>query len=174
MKYYERRVTLTTIAFDGKTIASDSQITIDGSTKVLGSKIVEDKESGDMIWFAGDCEYEGLYTRHIFSGMTTEVHKTLLNLMNGSCECIYLHRQKKEVILRVYIGFSALSINGPIAIGSGKDFARMAMHLGNDAKRAVELTSIFEVNTNNIVEVYDIKTKKRETPPALLNKFSSN
>lgn len=41
------------------------------------------------------------------------------------------------------------------ALGSGRDFAIAAMYLGCDAKKAVEIACLFEVNCGNGIDVLD-------------------
>ncbi len=45
------------------------------------------------------------------------------------------------------------------AIGSGRDYAMMAMHLGKDAADAVSLTGLFDPSTGGGVDVLYLKAK---------------
>jgi 20S proteasome alpha/beta subunit len=46
------------------------------------------------------------------------------------------------------------------AIGCGRDFALMAMHLGKSAREAVELTAMFDSGCGNGVDVLTLETAK--------------
>ncbi len=71
------------------------------------------------------------------------------------CHAFVYNKQLKKLFLHEGVLFN-MEVRHRLAIGTGKDFARMAMHLGKTAKEAVELTSNFDSNTNNKVDVFDL------------------
>lgn len=155
---------MTTIVYDLKTVASDTQTTVNGYLKMLGSKIIVSPDKKKMVWFAGDCLKEPQFSKFLFTGKADpkeefdECDALLLDLFENKMYVCYGRHVKMEAL-------------HPVAIGSGADFARVAVYLGKSAEEAVKVASVFDSNTNNIVETYDIKKKERRCAPLVFSKI---
>jgi ATP-dependent protease HslVU (ClpYQ) peptidase subunit len=152
---------VTTIAFDGKTLVADTLATDSWGLKTTAHKIIETTS-----WVAG------------FAGRSVQQIRWFNTATNASREwgapnmtldfilaygypnykkedddpAIILVCRDTKKIWKHSEGIFVAHHDGKIAIGSGRDYALMAMHLGCSAKVAVRSTAKFDVNTNNIVD----------------------
>ena len=134
---------MTTIAFDGKTMACDTRVTGDHvyntDTKIYESKayvigVAGDAGVGTMLI---DCPYI-LQARHydfdfealVFAKDTEKVYKVAFY---KSWDCAL------SSVTPVADGFAA--------VGSGAPYALAAMYLGNTATRAITVAEQFDTNT---------------------------
>lgn len=138
---------MTTIALKEGIIASDTQITW-GNVPGYAHKI---HIIGDIVLaFAGQVEAEGW----------------ILAKYNG--ELVEFPKKKKFELLKVenkkvYWAQNNLNfapVDGYYALGSGWEVAMGAMLCGKSAQEAVVAASKLNVWTNDVVDTYNIKTKK--------------
>jgi ATP-dependent protease HslVU (ClpYQ) peptidase subunit len=153
---------VTTIAYDGRMIASDTQTTLDNSAKLLGSKI--SIYSGNvMVWFSGTCTYEKEFCHYIMTGKNPELPVNEEG-EDPLTECAALMLDKHNTVW-FFDGIGLkLELLEPWAIGAGSAYAKAAMYLGCDAEEAVKVAARYECNTNDLVETYNIQTKRRFNP----------
>lgn len=135
---------MTTIAFDGKTMACDTRVTCGSSYYNTDTKIYENDDY--VIGVAGDagvgamlidCPYI-LQARHydfdfealVFTKDTQKLYKVAFY---KSWDCAL------SSVIPVADGFSA--------VGSGYPYALAAMYLGNTATHAVTVSAEFDTNT---------------------------
>jgi ATP-dependent protease HslVU (ClpYQ) peptidase subunit len=142
---------MTTIAYDGKTIAADTQLTF-GNIKSLCRKIYRFPEKEWIMACAGETNVEGQVLDFLRGKADRPNDKELKKF-----EAIVVNKEK-EVFF-----FSEGLILQPVvsrtsAYGSGWQIAQAALHLGLPARSAVELASELDIYTNNIIDVYDIAT----------------
>lgn len=149
---------MTTIAFDGVTMASDSRIT--------GSFLLQNKEfkkvrrfkspNGNyVVGCCGDCsEIERFFS-------------WFRQFVDGDAESLYDREEEVEAIiyceddgeLKLHTGQPhAFNVGFPIAIGSGSMAAMAAMYCGRSAKDAIVVASMLDTSTDD--EVVAIKVKK--------------
>lgn len=135
---------MTTIAFDGKTMACDTRVTCGSSYYNTDTKIYENDDY--VIGVAGDagvgtmlieCPYI-LQARHydfdfealVFAKNPQKLYKVAFY---KSWDCAL------SSVIPVADGFSA--------VGSGSEYALAAMYLGNTATRAITVAAEFDMNT---------------------------
>lgn len=149
---------MTTIAWRGRILAADTQLTWSDGMKSFCRKLHTLPGKDGCIGIAGDYADEVAFYRWWMLGEKIDSWD-------------YEHMKKAK--------FQALAIDkwkdiwyyddGPekmaiehefAAIGTGSPIAIAAMHMGMTAKEAVSLASELDVNTNNYIDTYDIQTGK--------------
>lgn len=152
---------MTTIAWDGKTLAADSQSTTGSflcSTKEEklhkpGCKDVWRINGEEILCFgaSGDCGSEQAIIDALISGFTykTELPDILAfaaiaAVSHQRCFLIFKDSGKKTASISLH--------KEKFAVGSGSDIARTAMHLGNDSVRAVQIASELDVYTGGEIK----------------------
>lgn len=146
---------MTTIAFDGRTVAADRQMTIGGTAvkspfakisrvKYEGAKSVVGFSSGNVCHVAPviDWMHRGCPNDDTKPDIHTEGKDFSLMLVNAA-GVFYA----TESLNLIPIG------NIPWAIGSGADFALGAMAAGASAKRAILLTMDLDTSTGMGIDV---------------------
>ncbi len=150
---------MTTIAFDGKTLAADS-LAVDGNGLM---HYVEKIKRGDGFfcgaagpshaikkWWIGSKDKP--LAEVLQRGMpdnessTDDVIQVMLVTLTG--EIFYTVGQFFEKNTRQFL-----------AIGSGRDFAMSAMYLGESATSAIEVAKVFDHGTGGAVHAVDISKR---------------
>ena len=134
---------MTTIAWDGKTVAADSRVTrgdhvIPGEANLR--KIIHLRD-GSVFAGSGVLENINLALNWIEDGMP-ERKPTIKEAMRGfvvNHDGEVFEFSEALILDRCYAPF--------FAIGSGDQYALAAMHLGCDARRAVEVAATFDTGT---------------------------
>jgi ATP-dependent protease HslVU (ClpYQ) peptidase subunit len=137
---------MTTIAFDGKTLAADSQSTT-GSTRGRAVKIAKSAD-GFVVAGAGEFAVVKQWIRWVLDGRPAERQPELAD----EATVIVLEPRGRAVM------FSGSAVSQPLprkqwAIGSGSDFALGAMAMGADARTAVKVACRFDVYSGGRVVV---------------------
>lgn len=133
---------MTTIAWDGKTLCADRQATNSGLARAC-TKLFR---SGDcVIAVCGQLVY-GLELKAWYeSGANPDKFPAAQREDNKWGPMMVW---KADGMWRYEQSPYPMKIESPpYACGSGRDFAMMAMHLGNSAERAVELASLFDTDS---------------------------
>lgn len=138
---------MTTIVYRDGVLAADTQMTT-GDLKAYGRKLIRVGEREAWVGLAGvlaDCQK---FVRH-FSGEEeaefSEEHddfSALIMYDDGSVECVDPSGKAHK-----------LEDDEFFAIGSGSGPALAAMHMGADARRAVEIALLVDVNSGGEVVV---------------------
>jgi ATP-dependent protease HslVU (ClpYQ) peptidase subunit len=147
---------MTTIAWDGKTLAADKLVSFGGLprtvTKIfrVGSVLVgiagNAAEGYDMIeWVRGGCKAED------FPASQRDKDSWVSCLLVSDRELALYERAPKPIVIE----------DGFFACGSGRDFAMAAMHIGKSAREAVEIASLFDISTGNGVDVLELSEQVR-------------
>jgi hypothetical protein len=145
---------MTTIAFDGYSLASDRRSTT-GNGIVEVTKI----ERVGKYYFAGagsasTCE---LCREWIAAGADTDDRPERPDSGDEGGTAFLIDPTKKEVwLIDAARCTFILKVTHPHAIGSGGDFARAAMALGKNAEEAVALAARLDSYTGNGIDVVDI------------------
>ncbi len=146
---------MTTVAWDGKLVACDTLRTDGwGLKQYEPCKVIKGKDF--LLGGAGDWPQILKYQRRVASMTAAEI------LELGYPD--YKEKENDPSLLLVVEGGAYhhgggvwMRIGRPFyAIGSGRDYAIMAMALGYDAKRAVELTSEFDNDTKTPALQWDL------------------
>lgn len=153
---------MTTIAYDGRYIACDSQETM-GTAKTLCIKyaIVDQ----DFVAFASGTSTAGLKAiDYIKRSIVTAYNGQVINFP----EKMFSDEERFTVwVVNLHNGVvseftndgmsSACLINND-ALGTGRDFALTAMYLGKSAREAVQVASQLDCYTGGKIHVFDTKT----------------
>lgn len=148
---------MTTIAWDGKTVAADSLKTIrDGFERRAGS-FQKIKRVGDIVYaITGSAAlFDPLIEWHKEGAFRNKMPKdkhdgysALLVFSEGRCFCYTTD-----------IGYPE-ELFAPDAFGSGSDYALGALHAGVDAARAVQVAMICNPQTGGEIQVVDLTFQK--------------
>lgn len=133
---------MTTIAFDGKTLAADRQSNYHRSDVIKIFRVI----SGKVYGAAGRAE-DALavleWLNNSCSQANPKVHENFRAIVaDASGFVVY----EEKLIRLTYEGRQFM------AIGSGCDYAMAAMHLGKTAREAVEIAHLFDVDTGAEVD----------------------
>lgn len=140
---------MTTIAFDGKTLAADSLVTYDGMRVGNSEKIV--KVIGGMLGSAGNSE-DVTAAEAWFNAGCPEKRPVLTSYIgifipdDGSSPQEY-----NEKLIQM-----ALPSNSPWVAGTGKNFAMAAMLAGKDAVEAVRIAIQLDIYSGGDVNCYEM------------------
>lgn len=126
---------MTTVAWDGRTLAADSRSTSGG----MPWECTKAVRLADGRLFAGsgsaeECEAVREWLEHGGEKPTVKDFVGIL-IENGKC----FRLEDKLIKLSVESSFHA--------VGSGRDYAMAAMHYGKTAREAVELACLYDVYT---------------------------
>jgi hypothetical protein len=136
---------MTTIAWDGKTLAADTRATSSG----MPYRAVKLFALPDGSLFAGSGDYgQVCAVKEWLEHMITQMPKTddfagLFVTPTGEA----FRLEETLIRLPIHERFHA--------IGSGRDFAMAAMHCGRSAREAVEIASLYDVFTGGEVMAFD-------------------
>lgn len=139
---------MTTIAWDGKTLASDTQSTSGGYFKRRAKKIFR-LHNGDL--FAGAGNYDDVLAAVEWLQHRPTQKPTLKDFVGILIKAIDGKAYKLEEGL-----MEAPIHEGFFAIGTGRDFAVMAMYLGKSAREAVELAILFDSQSGGEIETIEV------------------
>jgi len=156
---------VTTIAWDGKTLAGDSQSTNGGLPRTF-TKLWK-LASGDFFGACGDAqdciavkdwlnslkEKESPKVADSFGALLIKVQKSIV---------VYPDKPEVTTVTTTVYKLEDKLIEIPVkekqtAIGSGRDFAIAAMRLNCDAAVAVSIASEFDVYTGGLIDVLSIE-----------------
>lgn len=145
---------MSTIAFDGKTLAADRRMSCTNGIyeccKVLDEGDYFTAGTGDAslvldlaAWFRG-----GRLAQHFPTTARTKENGDV----NGCLLVVWrsgrIERYEGSPFPIVYMG--------PVAFGSGGDFARAAMYCGKTAAEAVAIAALFDKDTGNGVDTLEL------------------
>lgn len=151
---------MTTVAWDGKTMAADKQMTLGNMRHSnIQGKILRGEYHGLPALFAGAGTkvYSAAVIEWLAAGMPAE-HKPEMPETPDSFTVVVV----TEPGLYLYVDSLRPIPLGPCkyAIGTGEDYARGAMAAGASAKRAVEIACTFDVNSGMGVDTLTLGRAK--------------
>jgi ATP-dependent protease HslVU (ClpYQ) peptidase subunit len=140
---------MTTIAWDGKTLAADRQINNAG----LKSEAIKIRklEMVGLVGTSGDCTKGRLMIEWLAAGANID------NFPQNPGDSTMLH-----ITLDGHIHYYAnapvplIMLDKQFAIGSGRDFALSAMWFGRNASEAVKFAHKFDVDTGADVDYFQL------------------
>lgn len=134
---------MTTIAFDGKTMACDTRVTCGDTFCNTDTKIYEN--DAYVIGVAGDAGVGTMLVQvsNILTMRTYEYNFQAIVYEKHTQRIFYVSFDKKWESNSSVVPI----VDSYFAVGSGADFARAAMYLGNTATRAVTVAAEFDINT---------------------------
>jgi ATP-dependent protease HslVU (ClpYQ) peptidase subunit len=134
---------MTTVAYRGGILAADTQMT-DGSIKVSGRKLLYIKEKEAWVGVAGtvsDCQK---FLRH-FRDEEQEFDE------DDDFTALVMYQHGEVQVVTSDLRIDTLEPDAYYAIGSGGPPALAAMHMGADARRAIEVAAVVDLMTGGDV-----------------------
>lgn len=148
---------MTTIAWDGTTLAGDRRITGGGEVATEMTKVAQRKD-GAIIGVAGETCTSHATMRWFIDGEQSP--KPDMKTHDPGCNAgAIIVRPNGNVEVHDQFGWHPVE-SKHYAIGSGGTLALVAMHLGQTAVEAVKTASKFDIYTNNKVNSATIKGTK--------------
>jgi hypothetical protein len=137
---------MTTVAWDGKTLAADSQSTT-GSVRGTAAKLAKNRD-GFLVAGSGDLGTVKVWINWVLAGMPPDQQPTSIEEAN----ILVIDPRGRPSL------FSGLAVAQPLprrqwAIGSGGDIALGAMAAGADARQAVKIACKLDVYSGGRVVV---------------------
>jgi len=148
---------MTTIAWDGRTLAADRQRT-HGDSRQPVCKL---HDCGEYVYASCGDRPDGVaVARWLSAGADWDKRPTL---DEGGCCGIAVRKADGAVFVVEGKTVTLCPVPpGPTATGSGKDYALAAMACGKDARGAVEIASRFDVFTGLGVDAVDVIAAERQ------------
>lgn len=138
---------MTIIAFDGKTLAADKQSTSGG----FGSTVTKIyRVPGGIVGFTGNQGHAAALLAWFRNGRDPE--KWPKKAGNDSASAVYITHDGVFCYSGEDGPFAAQIENKCDAWGAGYAYALAAMHLGHDARRAVEVACALDVSCGNGID----------------------
>jgi len=147
---------MTTIAFDGHTLAADKR-SCNGSAISVVTKII--RLRGCLVGTAGPSG-DGREMRAWFeAGAEPSKMPAFQRTKDQFIEMMVIERDGS--ILKFDGSPIPFKIESPFyAIGSGREFALAAMHLGKTAREAIEVASALDCYTGNGIDILELESKE--------------
>lgn len=144
---------MSTVAWDGKTLAADRQST-QGDLAGVCNKIYQ-LATGELVaWVGMRCAGE-VMMRWYTEGADLKAYPSFQSNNDLNCHFIVIsvdgtaHEYSQHPV-------AMLRSQKPWAWGSGRDFALGAMAMGANATQAVKVASQFDINTGMGVDYFDV------------------
>lgn len=129
---------MTVIAWDGKTLAADKL----GSYNGLGRTVTKIHRIGDLlVGISGNAWVANEVFAWVERGRKPEAFPACQRDKDDWSMTLII--EARRVLLYERSPYPTRIADGTCAIGSGRDFALAAMHMGADARRAVEVATHF-------------------------------
>lgn len=144
---------MTTIVWDGTTLAADTQLTLGGSTVGGTQKIFELGTKANQIFIAtaGYHAETGIFTEWIAKGAPQDDKPTVHEEFSA-------FKLTKKGLFEYDFLLYRMEVTNKCAIGSGWQWAMAAMDYGASAEEAVKYASTRDVYTNDIVQTVKAPT----------------
>ncbi len=156
---------MTTIVWDGKTLASDGRMTkgnqvaednrqkifVDGQSQLKGATVICYALAGaaDMYDRIGDWIKDGCpYSK---DGIPTDWGEAYFEVIIITTEHAFVYNSSSNDILEVF---------GGEVLGSGGEFAQTALHMGKDAKSSVKIAAQMDLFSGGTGMFINCRTKK--------------
>lgn len=139
---------MTVIAFDGKTLAADKRAERAGAGHAIVTKVF--KINGCLVAIAGSYDVGMQLVRWFQNGCIDEEFPPI-QAEDNDAQLLVITPERR---ITHYERTTAPLIfeQEKTAMGSGRDYALAAMHLGCDARKAVEVACCFDVFCGNGVD----------------------
>lgn len=146
---------MTVIAWDGKTLAADKRMTsYDCPTTV--TKIAR-AVTGELLAVSGSAAVGLALINWYEQGRIRESYPSNSD-GSGDSFANMLVIYPGGTVMRYESTAFPIQITEPFcAMGSGRDYALAAMHLGHDSRKAVEVACVFDVGCGNGVDVLTLE-----------------
>ena len=156
---------MTTIVWDGKTLAADGRMTcgnqveddnrqkifVDGQSQVKGATVICYALAGqaDMYDRVGEWIKEGC--PHTKDGIETDWGTITFEVLIITTESVYIYNTLSGDLLEIF---------HKTCLGSGGEFAQTALHMGKDAKASVKIAAQMDLFSGGVGTFINCRTKK--------------
>lgn len=145
---------MTTIAFDGKTLAADRRAT---SGRLIFEVTKLFKARGCLVAASGDFDRINESVAWFAAGADPAKLPPYARDNNDYVAMVVIEPDGK--IMKYERSAVPFRIESPfVAFGSGRDFALAAMHLGCDAAEAVRVATVFDSGSGNGVDTLTLES----------------
>lgn len=141
---------MTTVAWDGETLAADRRVTVNGVVNTEWTK-VHKRDDGAAIGVSGEMCTATAFIRWFMDGEQGDKPTLKAKSADDLFASAIIVRPNGVVEAHDADGWHVIE-SKRYAIGSGGNLAQMAMRCGKKAVRAVELASEFDIYTGSKVD----------------------
>lgn len=148
---------MTTIAFDGKTLVADTLASDDWGLESQARKLVE--STAWVAGFAGRSAQQYKWAKEARECLSIDdvlAYGYPTYEKDKDDPAIILICRNTKKIWRHSEGIFIAHYGRFFAIGSGRDYALMAMHLGLTAIRAISEVAKFDIHTNDVIDEVEV------------------
>lgn len=143
---------MTCIAYDGKDLAGDKSATLNGYPLTI-TKV--HRVQGGRVGFAG-CSFHAQQLLAWFKGGRIAADYPKTKEGADGAQALFVDDVRRELLFFGDGNFIGLKIEQKFtAIGSGRDFAIAAMHLGKTAGEAIEVACKFDIYCGQGIDVLE-------------------
>ena len=147
----------TTLVFDGEIFAGDTQVTSGMTALRGGTKIFYSPKRHAYIGCAGSVSLINKVVHWFLTATTIVCPVVAPKDSEQTYAYIIVTEHGKTIYHDSMDGMTEeYEVKGPIALGSGEDFARAAMLLGLSAPEAILVASALDLATNSFILYYDV------------------
>jgi len=151
---------MTTIAWDGKTLAADSRSTLNNEIMQVSSPKIFHIPGVGVVSGAGGVDDIELFMDWIAAGQDPENKPTLSREADNAFQGIFWDENSGE--LYTYFGtLVACPELPPRTWGTGGPFASVALSLGQTAREAVKTACKFDIYSGGKVQFVTLATKRK-------------
>ena len=146
---------MTIIAWDGKTLAADRRVTQASYKGYSATKI--HAWDGGLCGFAGDLDTGVTLLAWLHAGADPNTFPQIQSEDPSTLLVIYADGQVAQYGRTPF----PMYMEGPFhAVGSGRSYALAAMHLGKNAKRAVEVACALDAGCGNGIDTLTLRGRR--------------
>jgi ATP-dependent protease HslVU (ClpYQ) peptidase subunit len=142
---------MTVIAWDGRTLAADKRSTIAGYP-ATATKI--HRVPGGLVGFTGSAIHAAELL-HWFRNGRDPADFPKRDEETG-CGALFITDDRRILLFTHHSGFPELIESPFFARGAGGDYALAAMHLGHDARTAVEVACALDTSCGNGIDTLEL------------------
>lgn len=146
---------MTVIAWDGTTLAADKRAALSGYPATVTK--ISRSLTGELIAISGDLDTGRALAEWYVYGADKAAFPDNRD-PGGGCRAVLMVVRLDKTIVRYEREPVALLFEDKFsAMGSGRDYALAAMHLGFDARKAVEVASALDTGCGNGIDTLTLK-----------------
>lgn len=147
---------MTVIAWDGHTLAADKRMNSGPGAPTTTIRKIRRLTNGSLVGWAGGISFCHAIVEWIEAGADpTAIEETWFEHEELAGQVLMIAPDKS---VHLYEHAFPIELEGKFhAIGSGAPFAITAMHLGQDARKAVEITCLFDSGCGNGIDTLELE-----------------
>lgn len=156
---------MTVIAWDGRTLAADKRVSSSGLRRTT-TKIF--RVGTSLYGCAGNASQSRAMRHWLESGADPAAWPAKQDDEGFDCTLLQI-APGPVVMLYTHTPYPIVLEDAQFAMGSGRDYALAAMHLGCDARRAVEVASHFETSCGDGIDGLSLQPIEASSAPVLVD-----